>query len=425
MAWRRGEEEVPSVAAEELLRLMERHLNPGMARLFRFLGMNVVEAEAEGAVVYDSEGRTYIDCSSGFAVANMGHRHPRIVAAVEAQLHRLPVSLRTFVNEPAVRLAERLAQVSPGRLQYAFFCNSGAEAVEAALKLARLATGRLEVVAAHGAFHGKTLGALSATGNPAYRGPLEPLLGHVRHVPFGDAGALAAAVSDATAAVILEPIQGEGGVIVPPEGYLAAARDVCDRHGALLILDEVQTGMGRTGRLFACQHEGVAPDLMTLGKGLGGGVLPLAAALGTPEVFAVFDANPLAHSSTLGGNPLACAAGLAALAVCEDEDLPGQAAERGAYLLKRLRALADAYPTVVREVRGRGLLIGVQLTSEAAGGLLVAELLQRGVLTVPGLNDLSVVRFAPPLNIPWPLLEQAAEAAAEGLAAVAAAVSEL
>lgn len=411
--------------AERVLAGYGEYVNPGLARLFRFMGLTGVEWEGEGAIVRDAAGTTYIDCGSGYAVLNMGHRHPRIVAAVREQLERLPVSTRILANKPQVELAELLARVSPGRLRCSFFCHSGTEAVEAALKLARLHTGRTRVIAAEGGFHGKTMGSLAATGNQHYRRGLEALLPGVTHVPYGDTDALAAALTPDTAAVILEPIQGEAGVVIPPPGYLKEVERLCRERGVLLILDEVQTGMGRTGRLFACEHEGVEPDLLTLAKALGGGVMPIGAAVGRPEIFATFDEEPLIHTVTMGGNPLACAAARAAVEVCLEEDLPGQAARKGERALAALRRLRDRYPEVLADVRGRGLLIGLETTKPGAGGMLLAELIERRVLMVPSLNNFSIIRFAPPLNIPDGLLEEALERVAAAVAGVAEVVHDL
>ncbi|HEY8449203.1 MAG TPA: aspartate aminotransferase family protein, partial [Bacillota bacterium] len=326
----------------------------------------------------------------------LGRRHPRVVAAVKDQLDRLTIASRVFAHAPQIRLAEKLMEQAPGALQYVFFCNSGAEAVEGALKLARAVTGRTEFIAARNAFHGKTFGALSATGRDLYRDPFLPLVPGFRHVPFGDAEAIEQAIGPQTAAVILEPIQGEGGVILPPPGYLRRVRELCDRHGALLILDEVQTGLGRTGAWFACQHEGVAPDILTLAKILGGGVMPIGAFLARPEVFAPFDENPYIHSSTFGGNALACAAGLATLEALAEEGLVEQAAEKGRYLLEGLLDIAARYPDVIREVRGRGLMIGIELARPGLGGAIIADIIANGLIAIHSLNNDTVIRFLPP-----------------------------
>lgn len=391
---------------ESILEKYERYINPGMARLLRIMGLASVEDEARGARVRDTDGHTYIDCIGGYGTFSFGHRHPRIVEAVVAQLYRMPLSTKLLLNQPMADLAERLAQLTPGDLQMSFFCNSGAEAVEGALKLARLATGRRKIVSALNAFHGKTLGALSASGKEVYRDPFLPLLDGFVHVPFGDAGLLAQMVDEETAAVILEPIQGEGGIIVPPPGYLQQVREICDEKGALLILDEVQTGLGRTGKRFACEHEGVVPDILCLAKALGGGVMPIGAFVARPHLYKQYELAPLLHTSTFGGNPLACAAASAALDVLVEERLDEQAALKGEYLITKLLDLQERYPGTIREVRGRGLMIGLEFASDELGGLILSELIAGGVLTAFTLNNLQVTRIEPPLTIERPELDQ-------------------
>jgi putrescine aminotransferase len=284
-------------------------------------------------------------------------------------------------------------------LQYSFLCNSGTEAVEGALKLARVHTGRSEFVAATDAFHGKTLGALSVTGRAVFREPFMPLLSEVTHVPFGDIHQMTEAVSARTAAVIVEPIQGEGGIIVPPDDYLSKLRELCDKEGALLILDEVQTGLGRTGRMFACEHYGVVPDIMTIAKALGGGVMPIGAFIARPKIWDKYSISPFLHTSTFGGGPLACAAAKAAIEVIISENLAERAAESGAYLQEKLQDLAQSYPAVIADIRGKGLMLGVELTKEGVGGFLMAELISRGILAAYTLNNPLVIRIEPPLNI--------------------------
>ena len=391
---------------ESILEKYERYINPGMARLLRLMGLASVEEEARGARVRDTDGNTYIDCIGGYGTFSFGHRHPRIVEAVVAQLYRMPLSTKLLLNQPMADLAERLAEITPGDLQMSFFCNSGAEAVEGALKLARLATGRRKIVSTLNAFHGKTLGALSASGKDVYRDPFLPLLDGFVHVPFGDAELLAQMVDEDTAAVILEPIQGEGGIIVPPEGYLQQVRAICDEKGALLILDEVQTGLGRTGKRFACEHEGVVPDILCLAKALGGGVMPIGAFVARPHLYKHYEIAPLLHTSTFGGNPLACTAASAAIDVLVEERLDEQAALKGEYLMAKLLDLQVRYPGTIREVRGRGLMIGLEFMSDELGGLILSELIAGGVLTAFTLNNLQVTRIEPPLTIERPELDQ-------------------
>ena len=385
-----------------------RYLNPGLARLFKFGGSETVEWAASGCLVWDVHGREYVDCACGPAIFNVGHRHPRVLAAVRDQLDRMPMSVRTMPSAPQAELAERLAAVTPGDLRYSFFCNSGAESVEGALKLARLATGRPGIVAMRDGFHGKTFGALSATGREFYRTPFEPLVPGFTHVPFGDAAALDRAVGPETAAVILEPIQGEAGVIVAPAGYLRDVREICDRRGVLMIADEIQTGLGRTGRLFAVDHEDVTPDIMTLAKALGGGVMPIGALIARPALWQEFQRQPYIHSSTFGGNPLACRAAVATLEVIADEHLADRAAATGAYFLERLDAVRRRHPSVVRDVRGRGLMLGIEFTHSDYALMTAAEAGHRGVITFYTLNNPGVIRVEPPLSITPDLIDRAA-----------------
>jgi acetylornithine aminotransferase len=340
----------------------------------------------EGAVVWDEAGKSYVDLLGGIAVNALGHAHPAVVAAVSKQVATLGHVSNLFVAEPPVALAELLLALAgrPGRV---FFSNSGAEAVEAAFKLSRL-TGRTHVVSTHGGFHGRTMGALALTGQPAKADPFRPLPGDVTHVEYGSVDALRDAVTDATAMVILEPIQGENGVVVPPTGYLAAARDIATAHGALLVLDEVQTGIGRTGHWFAHQAEGVEPDIVTLAKGLGGG-LPIGACLAFGDAATLF--HPGAHGSTFGGNPVSCAAALAVLGTIANEGLLDHVKRIGERLRRGVEALGHP---LVDEVRGAGLLLGIVLTEPVSGAAATA-LRQAGFLVNPVQPN--VLRLAPPL----------------------------
>ena len=410
---------------DEVLSKFEAYMNPGLARVYRLMGLSTAEVEANGSRIRDSAGHEYLDFAGGYGVFSHGHRHPKVIEAVRAQLDRMPLSSRLLPSQPAADLAEALAMIAPGELRYSFFCNSGTEAVEGCIKMARLATGRTGLVGTVGGFHGKTMGSLSVSGREVYRKPFEPLIPGVTHVPFGDAEALDRAVGEDTAGVILEPIQGEGGVMVPPDDYLPAAREICSRKGALLIVDEVQTGFGRTGSMFAVEHYGVEPDLMALSKALGGGVMPLGGFMGTPQVWEPWESSPLVHTSTFGGNPLACAAGLAAVRVAVEEDLPGQAREKGEYALSVLKGFASDYGELIEQVRGKGLLIGVQFRSEGIGGMVMAEVFSRGLLAVYTLNNPKVIRIEPPLTIPRADLDRGLEILGESLKVVRETAREL
>lgn len=389
----------PEVLYADVFEKYSKHINPYLAKLVAFAGFGV-EMRAEGCYIYDHEDRKFLDCLGGYGTFAVGHRHPHVIQAVKNQLDTMALSGKAFFVKPQAELAEKLASLAPAGLQYCFFSNSGTEAVECALKFAKAFTGRTKIVSTQGSYHGKTIGALSTTGREKYRKRFEPLMPGVVFVPFGDAQAASKEIDANTAAFIVEPIQGEGGIIVPPEGYLAALRKACDEHGALLIFDEVQTGMGRSGYFLGCEHEGVAPDLMTLAKALGGGVMPIGVTLGTEAIWdKIFGENPLSHTSTFGGNALACAAALATLEVFEKEGLVDRSRERGAQLLNGLSSLKTRYPDLIAEVRGRGLMVGLEFSMDEVGELVVAQLLKRGLCVAYALNNPRVLRFEPPLII--------------------------
>lgn len=351
-------------------------------------------ASGDGAVVTDVDGNTYLDLLGGIAVNVLGHRHPAVIEAVTHQMATLGHTSNLYASEPGIALAEELVALlgtseDTGAPTRAFFCNSGTEANEVAFKLSRL-TGRTKLVAAQGGFHGRTMGSLALTGQPSKQAPFEPLPGYVTHVAYGDADALAAAVDDTTAAVFLEPIMGEGGVVVPPEGYLSAARDITARHGALLVLDEVQTGMGRTGAFFAHQHDGITPDIVTMAKGLGGG-LPIGACLAVGPAADLM--TPGLHGSTFGGNPICAAAARAVLRVIADQDLTRHAEVLGKSVRHGIESLNHP---LIDHVRGRGLLQGVVLTAPRAKE---AESAARAAGFLVNAAAPDVIRLAPPLII--------------------------
>jgi acetylornithine/N-succinyldiaminopimelate aminotransferase len=344
----------------------------------------------DGAVVTDADGKSYLDLLAGIAVNLLGHRHPAVIDAVTHQLNTLGHTSNLYATEPGIALAEALVeQLGADAETRVFFCNSGTEANEVAFKISRL-TGRTKLVAAQEAFHGRTMGSLALTGQPTKQAPFKPLPGEVTHVPYGDADALATAVSDETAAVFLEPIMGESGIVVPPAGYLVAAREITARHGALLVLDEVQTGMGRTGAFFAHQHDGIAPDVITLAKGLGGG-LPIGACLAVGPAANLL--TPGLHGSTFGGNPVCAAAALAVLRTLSDDSLISRADVLGKFLSHGIESMNHP---LVDHVRGRGLLRGMVLTAPRAKPIEAAAR-DAGFLVNAAAPD--VVRLAPPLVI--------------------------
>lgn len=375
-----------------------------------------IEWSGTGSILSDIEGNEIIDCLGGYGCYSAGMRHPKIVEAVRAQAARMPLSSQELLDPLRGALARLLGELAPGDLQYSFFANNGTDAVDGAMKLARVYTGKNGFISSLSGFHGKSMGALSLMGKSSFRAPFEPLLPEIYFVPFGNANAVeeelwkAASVGKGIAAVVMEPIQGEAGAIVPPDDFWPRLRELCNEYECLLIADEVQTGLGRTGKLFGVEHWGVAPDIMTLGKYLGGGVMPLSAFISTPKIWEIYNDNPLLHTSTFGGNPLACAAGIAAVQVALEEDLPGQAARKGEWLLRELQAVCAEFPNVVHEVRGKGLLIGMQFLTAELGWAACTALYDHQVLVAGTLTNAKTLRYEPALNISDALLVRVVEA---------------
>jgi len=386
------------------------YVNPGFLEYRKAGAQGTLDASVEwsdsGNVFTDVNGREYIDCLGGFGIFNVGHRHPKVVGAVRAQLERQALHSQDLLDPLRAMLAKTLALLTPGDLKYSFFSNSGTEAVEAALKLARAFDPKKQtIVVATKGFHGKSFGSLSASGKATFRVPFGRMLPGFKHVPFNDVLALSdmfnssRMTGDDVGAVLLEPIQGEGGVNIPDDAYLPAVRRLCDEYGALLIFDEVQTGMGRTGTMFACEHWDVVPDIICLAKALGGGVMPIGATVATEAVFSRLFDNPFLHTTTFGGNPLACAAALAAIDVTLEERLPDRAIEMGTYMLAGLRAAVRGHENLVVDVRGKGLLIALEFSSDVTGYAVSKYLFDRGILVAGTLVNARVVRIEPPLTI--------------------------
>lgn len=366
----------------------------------------------QGSILKDVLGREYIDMLGGFGLYGPGIRHPKIVASVKAQLDRSPQYSQEMLDPLRAHLAKVIAELTPGKIQYGFFANSGTEAVDGAMKLAKFHTGKKGFIATTGGFHGKSLGALSLLGKAVFREPVLPLLEGVHHVPFGDADAVkntlevAKITGKSIAAVVAEPIQGEAGAVVPPDDYWPALRDICDHYGVLLIADEVQTGFGRTGKIFGVDHWDVTPDIMCFGKSLGGGVVPISGFFSTAEIWKCMEPNPFMHTTTTGGNPLACASALTQIQVLLEENLPQQAAEKGDYIIKKIGELKDKYPGILDEVRGKGLLIGMVFPTDEIGYQVASGLFSRNVLTAGTLTNSKTIRIEPALNVPYEIIDQ-------------------
>ena len=403
------------------------HVNPGFLEYRKALSVDhaaaAVEWEDAGPNAFrDVNGKEYIDCLGGFGIFNVGHRHPKVVKAVTDQLKRQALHSQDLLDPLRAMLAKTLSMVTPGNLEYAFFCNSGTEAVEAALKLARAYDPKKPtIVAATKGFHGKSFGALSVSAKGEFRMPFGPMLPNVEHVPFNDLEELRTEmhklrmVGEEAGAVVLEPIQGEGGVNLPDDDYLPGVRKLCDEYGALLVLDEVQTGMGRTGKMFCCEHYGVTPDLICLAKAFGGGVMPAGAVVGSKAVFSRLFKNPFLHTTTFGGNPLACAAALATINVLLEEKLPERAGVVGAKFIAGLRRAVEGHPDIVGDVRGKGLLIAIEFITNELGFELGKQMLKRGVLVSGTLVNARTIRFEPPLTITEEQIEYVCKALADSL----------
>jgi len=351
----------------------------------------VVITRGKGALVWDINGKEYVDCMGSYGVALLGHSHPKVVEAVCKQAETLISCHASLYNNKRTEFLQKLMSITPKGLNKAFLSNSGAESVECALKLARKFTGKPEIIAAMGAFHGKTMGALSATWDKKYREPFQPLVPEFKHVPPDNLEKLSQAITDKTAAILIEPIRGEGGVRIPPEGFLQGLREICDEKDVLLILDEVQTSFGRTGRLFACEHWGVTPDVMCLAKPFAGG-LPIGITVAKENIMSSFKVGD--HSSTFSGSPLVCAAACAAINVLVEDKLTERAAVLGGYFKARLEELQAKYK-IVKEVRGLGLMLGVELRYDVRN--IILKTMDRGVLILDAGRN--VLRFLPPLVV--------------------------
>lgn len=394
---------------EETIDSFREHVNPGFLEYRKTVTLDnqfaAIEWSDSGSCFKDVNGKEYIDCLGGFGIFNVGHRHPKVIETVQNQLKRQALHTQDLLDPLRAMLAKILADITPGDLKYSFFTNSGTESVEAALKLAKMQSDKTTFISTTRAFHGKSLGSLSSTAKGVFRKPFLPLIPGFRHVPFGDIDMMrktfevCALVGEDVAAVILEPIQGEGGVILPPDNYLKEVRALCDQYEALLIFDEVQTGMGRTGKMFAAELYDVVPDILCLAKAFGGGVMPAGAVIANEKTFSVLFDNPFMHTTTFGGNPLACAAAIATINVLIEEDLPARAAEVGEYFLKGIKEVTKAYSDKVLEVRGQGLLIGVEFHEDETGYAFSKGMFDEGVLVAGTLINSKTIRIEPPLTI--------------------------
>ena len=422
---------------KESIANFNENVNPGWLEYRKSVSTDsaFVEWEDEGEVFKDVYGTEFIDCLGGFGIYACGHGNPEIKKTVRAQLDRYCLHSQELVDPLRGYLAKILAMITPGDLQYSFFTNGGAEAIEMALKLARLATGGKWYISTVGAFHGKSMGAISMGGKAAYREDYIPMIQQVQHVEYGNAAATEAAVKnliavgEKVAAIIVEPIQGEGGVIIPPEGYLKELRRIADEYGCCLIFDEIQTGLGRTGTMWRCDHEGVTPDIMTYGKASSGGVVPITGIIARPWTYEksgvgtgtsgkMFDNPWILGSPTFGGNPLACAAFISTIRFMLENDIPGEMAKKGEYYMKGLAKLQEKYPTVLKDIRGAGLLICMEFPEAEVGYEVTKGLFARKVMTAGTLVNAKTVRIEPPATQSYETIDRVLAALDESIADV-------
>ena len=424
---------------DESIQNFNENVNPGWLEYRKSVSTDAafVEWEDEGDVFRDLNGTEFIDCLGGFGIFACGHGNPEIRKTVQAQLNRYALHSQELVDPLRGYLAKILGLCTPGDLQYSFFCNGGAEAVEMALKLARLATGGRWYISTIGAFHGKSMGAISMGGKGAYREDYIPMVQQVQHVEYGNAAAAETAVKnlqtvgEKVAAIIVEPIQGEAGVIIPPEGYLKQLREIADKYGVCLIFDEIQTGLGRTGTLWRCEHEGVCPDIMTFGKASSGGLVPITgiiarpwtyekSGVGTGQEGKMFDNPWILGSPTFGGNPLACSAFISTLKFMLENDIPKQSKEKGDYYLAGLKKLQEKYPTVLTDFRGSGMLICMEFPEAEVGYEVTKNLFARNVMTAGTLVNAKTVRIEPPITQAYETIDKVLAALDKAMAAVKA-----
>nr|WP_302600158.1 putrescine aminotransferase [uncultured Cellulosilyticum sp.] len=390
---------------QQTVEYFDEYVSPGWLKYRKSVSTNaaVVEWTDEGSYCEGLYGEKFIDCLGGFSIYTCGHRNEEILDTVKAQLDHQALHSQELLDPLRGYLAKAVADITPGDLRHCFFTNGGAEAVEMALKLARIATGGRWYISTVGAFHGKSMGAISMGGKSTYRTPYTPMVQQVQHVEYGNAEDMRKAirnliaVGEKVAAVILEPIQGEAGVIVPPEGYLKEVRAICDEYGVALIFDEIQCGMGRTGTMWRCEAEGVTPDIMTFGKAFGGGIMPITGIICTPPMWTqeLIDNPWLLGSPTFGGNPVCCSAAIATIKYMLENDIPGQCKEKGDYLKAGLQKLAEKYPTLIEDVRGVGLMLAVEFVKCEVGYSVAKGLFARRVMTAGTLVNAKCIRFEP------------------------------
>jgi putrescine aminotransferase len=410
-----------SIELSEDMNLFEsygRLINPAYPSFLNKLGLNKIAAKAQGATITDSQGNTYIDCVGGYGLFNLGHNNPDIIESVMEQLKEQQLLTKPLISEIQVRLAECIERITPGDLSCSFILNSGSEAIDCAIKLVRLHKGRKTIITAQKSFHGHTFGALTASGIPSFKRAFQPLLPGFVNVPFGDIDALERSISADTGAVLIEPIQHEAGIHLPPDDYLLKVRDLCDRHDLILVLDEIKTGFGKTGRMFACEYYNIVPDVLVLGKSLGGGLIPAGAVAAKSHFLKRFGLSFSMSASSYAGNVLACRAGLAAIRYIRESNVLAECEEKGKMLLRSFRDYVGEYPDILRSAKGLGLLIGIETQSGKIALELAKEMIRQGIIMIPAFGNSSVLMAEPPLVISFQQIRKVVDSFAAACASV-------
>jgi len=392
-------ERLSSSRDSELFESYRKFISLTYPSFLRKLGLSRTAVRAEGATITDSSGKTYIDCVGGYGLFNIGHNHPKIIQDLISQLNERQLFTKPFITEIQVRLAELLSEIAPGNLNCSFICNSGSEAIDSAIKLARLQSEKKHIITAENSFHGYTFGALSATGIPSFKRLFGPLVPDITHVPFGDIEALRKSISSDTAAVLLEPVQHEAGIAIPPDDYFLEVRRICDTKGVILILDEIKTGFGKTGWMFACEELKIVPDILVVGKSLGGGMIPIGALIAKKSLWKKFSLSFPMSASSFAGNTFACRAALTTIEILQQDNILVDCKKKGSVLLKELKKCVKKYPDVLENVKGKGLLLGLNVVSPQKAFELSKEMISKGVIAVPAFGNASVIMIEPPIII--------------------------
>ena len=391
----------PSSKDKEIYEFYKKFISSSYPSFLKKFGINKTAIKAEGSVITDSCGKDYIDCVGGYGLFNIGHNHPKIIRDIIYQLNKKQLFTKPLITDIQVTLAKLLSEITPGDLNCSFICNSGSEAIDNAIKLARLHNRKKQIITAENSYHGYTFGALSATGILSFKRLFEPLVPGIIHVPFGDSEALQSAITSDVSAVLLEPIQHEAGIMVPPNGYFKEVRRICDDKGVILIIDEIKTGFGKMGCMFACEELGFVPDILVAGKSLGGGIFPIGALFASTSLWGKFSLSFPMSASSFAGNTLACQAAISTIQILQQGDLLKDCKKKGEFFVKELNIIVRRFPKLLKEVRGRGLLLGVELASSNKAFELSKEMISRGVVMLPAFGNQSFLMIEPPIVISY------------------------